>query len=196
MLGGGRRWESLALPHWAPVYPVACCTLEGLRRGACAQPGKWMPDQGGERDLPVPWGCVSRSRASGPHGMASWPLPMGVARQRAGEGGQGLPSAVFLGVQRGWDPPWGWDWAGVWVAGGCLARLPAPRGTGGLHRILPVPAVPLHSPSAPPAPMSYDCPCGASDVPCRALLDAEAAAWAPQGAGWDPWAKLLVLSRT
>lgn len=83
----GRRWESVALPHWASVYPVACCTLEGLRRETCTQTGNWMPDQGGEQDLPVPWGCIPRSCR-----MASWPLPMGVAGHRAGEGGQGLCS--------------------------------------------------------------------------------------------------------
>lgn len=129
--GGGRKWESLALPRRAPVYPVAWCTLEALRRGACAQPCKQVPDQGGQRDLPVPWGCVSRSCATGPHGMASWPLPMGVAWHRAGKGGQGLPSVVFPGVQRGWEPPWGWDWVWAQVAGGCLAWPPALWGTGG-----------------------------------------------------------------
>lgn len=40
VLGGGRMCKSLALPCWAPVYPAARCTLEGLRRGAWAQPSE------------------------------------------------------------------------------------------------------------------------------------------------------------
>lgn len=81
--------------------------------------------------------------------MASWPLPVGVAGHRAGEGGQGLP-AVFPGAERDWEPPW--IWAGVYVAGECLTWLPALWGTGGPHHILPMPTVPLYSLSAPPCP--------------------------------------------
>lgn len=169
VLGGGRRRESLAPPRWAPSLPS--CTLEGLSRRDGAQAGERLPDQGGEWDLMVPWGCVPRSCASGPHGMASRPLRGGVARHRAGGGGRGAPATVVPGVQRGREPPRGWDW----VAWGHLAWLPAPWGTGVLCRILPVPAVPLRSLSAPPAPVLYGCPRGASDVPCRAPLDAEVA---------------------
>lgn len=42
------------LLHWGPVYPAACCTLQGLRSATCAQCGKQLPEQGGEWDLPVP----------------------------------------------------------------------------------------------------------------------------------------------
>lgn len=110
-------------------------------------------------------GLRARDCASGPHGMASWPLAVWVAWHRAGEGGQGLPPTVFPGVQRGWA------WAVVRVAGGRLAWLPVPWGTVGLRHVPPVPNVPLLS--APPAPMSYDCPCGACDVLCWVLSDAE-----------------------
>lgn len=59
------------------------------------------------------------------------PCPWGWHGTGQAKVGRGSHLWVFPGVQRGREPPWGWDWVWVQVAGGCLAWLPALWGTGG-----------------------------------------------------------------
>lgn len=152
VLGDGRWWRSLG--HG---LSSCICTLEELRRRACAQPSQKCHPRG------VSGICPSRGLLPhGPHGMAPWPLPWW--GYRSGRGSQSLPPRGLPGVPRGWEPPW--DWAGLRVAGGCLVAVG--------YRPHPAPACcPSHSLSAPTV----------SDVRvvnavlCQALLDAGAGAW-------------------
>lgn len=158
MLGGaGTHWLCPSLPS---------CTLEGLGRGAGAQPDERVQLWGWVTPPhPMPWGCMPWGRAGAARGTASCPRPWGW--HGAGQLGT---SPMGTGDTEPWCPLTG-------GTGGAMRPRHQHHGAQGdgarCHR-----CPPALSPSPHPVALS-----SLRCQQCPVLGDADAGAW---GAGWDP----------
>lgn len=153
--GRGKVWRSLS-----PSLSSCICTVQELRRRACAQPSQRCQPRAVSRT------CPSRGLLClwAPRNDSMAPAMVGAqVRQRQ----PGSRTRGLLGVPRGWQPPWDcWGWAGPRVAGGCLVPVgfrPHP-----LHARCP--SLSLSAPTVSDVR-------AVSAVLCQALLDAGAGAW-------------------